>query len=86
MRKFVHFMVNTQGRILRVVAGLFIIATGLFLLPVIATLLVIIGLIPLAAGLFDFCLLAPLFGYHFSGKRTRKEVNNTSSTHNTSLT
>jgi len=31
----------------------------------------IIGLVPLAAGIFDFCVFAPLFGAPLSGARIR---------------
>ena len=30
-----------------------------------------VGVVPVAAGVFDFCLLAPLFGHPFSGGRIR---------------
>jgi hypothetical protein len=75
MKSFVKFMVNSPGRWLRIIAGLILIAIGAFMSPVINWTLIIIGLIPLSAGLFDFCLLAPLMGYFFSGKKTRATVN-----------
>jgi hypothetical protein len=31
----------------------------------------LIGLVPLAAGIFDFCVLAPLFGAPFKGPEIR---------------
>jgi hypothetical protein len=31
----------------------------------------IVGLVPLVAGLFDFCVFAPLFGAPFSGPKIR---------------
>ena len=75
MKSFVKFMVSMSGRILRIVAGLAIIAIGIFLLPNVKWLLIIIGLIPLSAGIFDFCILAPLMGYYLSGKKNRERVN-----------
>jgi len=75
MRGFVKFMVSKAGRILRIVLGLVLIVIGEFLLPKTNYVLIIIGLIPLAAGVFDFCLLAPLFGYYLSGPKTRAKVN-----------
>jgi hypothetical protein len=33
--------------------------------------LIVVGLVPLAAGLFDFCLFAPLFGLPFVGDQLR---------------
>jgi hypothetical protein len=32
--------------------------------------------VPLAAGLFDWCVFAPLFGLPFVGKRLRHAVEN----------
>ncbi|MGZ3900236.1 MAG: YgaP family membrane protein [Bacteroidia bacterium] len=77
MKNFVKFMVSKGGRVLRIVVGLIIIAIGAFSFTKVNFTLIIIGIIPLAAGLFDFCLLAPLMGYYFSGKKTRSQVNNT---------
>ncbi len=69
-------MVGPAGRGLRIVAGLVLIGIGAFRNPNdINWMLIIIGMIPLAAGLFDFCLIAPLFGYYFSGPKTRNAVN-----------
>jgi hypothetical protein len=31
----------------------------------------VIGVVMIAAGVFDFCLFAPLFGNPFSGKKIR---------------
>lgn len=67
-------MVNTAGRILRIIVGLILISIGVFFTTATNWLLITIGIIPLAAGLFDFCLLAPLMGYYFSGKKTRAAV------------
>jgi Protein of unknown function (DUF2892) len=69
MNGFVGFMQSWIGRLLRVVAGLALIAVGLFVMQgpwgyVVAT----IGLIPLFAGVVGICLLAPLFGYTLAGK------------------
>jgi hypothetical protein len=75
MKNFVKFMVSMAGRILRIIAGLAIIALGIFVFPTLNWLFIIIGLIPLLAGIFDFCILAPLMGYFFSGKKTREKVN-----------
>jgi hypothetical protein len=33
--------------------------------------LMVLGLVPLAAGIFDVCVLSPLFGGPFSGERIR---------------
>ena len=74
MNGFVKFMSSTAGRILRIVAGIILITLGLVVLQGTAGIVVaIIGLLPLAAGIFDFCVFGPLFGAPFSGKEIRAE-------------
>lgn len=59
--RFVHMMEQTNGRLARIVLGAILVGIG-------ATVgggwwvLAIIGLVPIAAGIFDFCLIAPFFG------------------------
>ncbi len=58
--------------LLRIEAGLGIIATGLFLIGgVVGWIVLAIGLVPLAAGVFDFCILSPLFRGPFSGRQIK---------------
>ena len=57
---FVRFMQNTVGRAARIAAGLALIGAG-FAFGGTGRVLVVIGLVPLAAGAFGFCLVAPLF-------------------------
>jgi len=72
MNPFVKFMASTTGRIVRIVAGLALIGWGLLGLGGTSGLIVaIVGLVPLAAGLFDFCVFAPLFGNPLSGRKIR---------------
>jgi hypothetical protein len=72
MNPFIKFMVSPAGRIVRALAGVALIVWGLFGLSGTAGYIVaIIGLVPLLAGLLDFCLFAPLFGSPFSGKQAR---------------
>lgn len=72
MSAFVHFMASSTGRIVRVVAGIALIAWGWFGLGGTTGIVVaVIGLLPLLAGLLDFCVLAPLFGYPLSGSKIR---------------
>lgn len=56
---FIHFMQSTVGRAARIAAGLALIGTG-FAIGGSGWVLVVVGLVPLAAGAFGFCLLAPL--------------------------
>ena len=72
MNPFIAFMASTAGRITRIVAGLALIACGLFGLGGTAGLVVaVIGALPLVAGLFDFCVFAPLLGAPLSGPKIR---------------
>jgi hypothetical protein len=72
MNPFIKFMVSTAGRIVRALAGIALIAWGLLGLGgTVGYIVAIIGLVPLLAGVLDFCVFAPLFGYPFSGKTAR---------------
>ena len=72
MNPFVTFMSSTAGRIVRVVAGAALIAWGLLGLGGTAGIVVaVVGAVPLLAGLFDFCVFAPLFGAPMSGPKIR---------------
>ena len=72
MNPFVKFMASPAGRITRVAAGILLIALGLFAIHGVGgIILAIVGLVPLVAGLFDFCVFAPLFGAPMSGPKIR---------------
>ena len=72
MNPFVKFMASTTGRVVRIVAGLVLIALGLWVIQGTAGIVVaLIGALPLVAGLFDFCIFAPLFGAPLSGPKIR---------------
>jgi len=72
MNPFCTFMASMTGRIIRAVAGLALVAWGVFGLDGTAGLVVaLVGLVPLAAGVFDLCLFAPLFGCPMSGAKIR---------------
>lgn len=72
MNPFVRFMVSTAGRVTRVAAGIALTLWGLLGLDGgTGVLVAVIGLVPLLAGLFDFCVFAPLFGAPLSGPRIR---------------
>lgn len=75
MKAFFRFMASPAGRITRVLAGLALILIGFLLVGgVWGWILAIVGLVPLAAGLFDRCVFAPLFGLPFVGPRLREAV------------
>jgi hypothetical protein len=66
-------MASITGRLLRIVAGIALIAVGLLVLEGTAGIIVaVVGVVPLLAGLFDFCLFAPLFGSSLSGPKIRE--------------
>jgi hypothetical protein len=72
MNPFVSFMASTTGRIVRIVAGLALVAWGWTGLNGTTGIIVaVVGLVPLLAGLFDFCVFAPLFGAPLSGPKIR---------------
>lgn len=73
--QFVNFMASTSGRITRVVGGMLLIAIGLLAIGgTVGVIVALIGLVPLFAGAFDFCVFAPPLGYPFSGKAIRGET------------
>jgi len=72
MNPFVKFMASPAGRITRIIAGTAIIALGLLVVHGVGGIvLTMVGLLPLVAGLFDFCVFAPLFGAPLGGKQIR---------------
>ena len=72
MNPFVSFMASAAGRITRVVVGIALIIWGLLGLGDTTGIIVaVVGALPLVAGLFDFCIFAPLFGAPLSGSKIR---------------
>ena len=74
MNPFVKFMASTTGRIVRVVAGIALVLWGIMGLGgTLGIVVAVIGAVPLLAGLFDFCVFAPLFGNPLSGTKIRAD-------------
>ena len=72
MNPFVSFMQTPAGRVTRVVGGVALIGSGLIGLGGVGGyIMAALGVIPLAAGLFDFCVLAPFFRIPWSGAKIR---------------
>jgi hypothetical protein len=72
MNPFVSFMASTAGRLLRIVAGIALIAWGIWGLGgTVGIIVAVVGAVPLLAGLFDFCIFAPLFGAPLKGPEIR---------------
>ena len=73
MNPVITFLASGTGRIVRIVVGLALVVWGFFGIDNVATsiIVLIVGLVPLAAGIFDFCVFAPLFGAPLSGAKIR---------------
>jgi len=75
MDRLFGFLGSNYGRFVRFAAGGILISIGYWLVSgVWGWVLIIIGLIPLLAGIFDFCVFAPLFGLPFKGDRLRSSL------------
>jgi Inner membrane protein YgaP-like, transmembrane domain len=76
MNGLFRFLGSPMGRVVRIVAGLVLIAIGLLWIHgVVGWILAIIGLVPLGAGILDRCVFAPLFGLPFDGAQLRRTLN-----------
>lgn len=72
---FFEFMGSRAGRVTRIVAGAVVILAGLFAVGGIGgVVLALVGVAPLAAGLFDVCIFAPLFRLPFGGDALRRAL------------
>jgi hypothetical protein len=72
MHPFVFFLASNTGRLVRIVGGLALVIWGRFgLSGTNALIVMLIGVLPLLAGTFDFFVLAPLFGAPLSGPKIR---------------
>jgi hypothetical protein len=70
---FARFINSPAGRITRIVAGLGLIAWGYALRAGTGGIvLIVVGLIPLAAGLFNLCLISALLGGPISGSEVAR--------------
>ncbi len=69
--KFSQFMASNMGRILRVIAGVVLIAIGFTMKSTDGYVIALVGALPLLAGVFDVCIFAPLFRMPFTGKKIR---------------
>ena len=68
----VEFMQSKAGRGARIAAGIILIVVGAVIVQGWAGVVIaVVGLVPLAAGVFDFCLLGPLFGADLRGHPRR---------------
>lgn len=74
MNPIIKFLASTYGRIVRVIAGIALVLWGLMGLGgTVGIIVAVVGAVPLLAGLFDFCVFAPLFGAPLNGKKIRAQ-------------
>jgi Zn-dependent protease len=66
---FEMFMASGYGRLVRIAIGVAIITLAFLLLHGPAQLIALLGLVPIAAGVFNLCPVAPLWGGHFVGAK-----------------
>jgi hypothetical protein len=75
MKAVFRFLAGPAGRLVRAIAGVVLIVVGI---PVVGGgggwILALVGLVPLVAGVFDWCFFAPLFGLPFAGPRLRETL------------
>jgi len=72
---FFVFLSSPLGRLARIIDGATLILVGLFIFQgTLGSVLALVGLVPLLAGVFDFCVFAPLFGLPFVGERLRQTL------------
>lgn len=75
MKAVIGFLASMAGRVVRGVAGLALILVGFLVVGGIwGWVTAIVGLVVFAAGAFDFCIFAPLFGLPFMGPALRKAL------------
>ena len=73
--QFVKFMTSGAGRAARVVLGLVIMALGLLVVQgTVGTIMAIVALVPIAGGIFDFCVIGAVLGYPFKGAEARAQL------------
>jgi len=69
---FVSFLASPAGRFIRIVAGIALVVWGLWGIgSTVGVVVAVVGLVPLLAGVLDFCVFAPLFGAPLSGSKIR---------------
>jgi hypothetical protein len=73
--KIVKFMTSGMGRGARIVLGLVILSVGLLVVQGTPGLIMaVVALVPLAGGVFDYCLVGAALGYPFWGAEARKKL------------
>lgn len=69
------FLASATGRWIRFIAGLVLVLLGVWLIKgVWSWVLIIVGLVPFAGGVFDVCFFGPFFSLPFQGEAIRKKL------------
>jgi hypothetical protein len=69
------FMAPPTGRLVRIVAGLALVGWGWTMRDTTTgTVLMIVGVVPILAGVLNVCLLAPIIGAPFSGRAAQPDA------------
>jgi hypothetical protein len=72
---FVKLMTSSRGRALRVIMGIILMSVGLLVVKdTLGAVLALIAVVPIAGGLFDFCLAGGIMGYPLSGTKAREQL------------
>lgn len=66
---FAKVVNTTAGRWVRIVAGILLVAWGISVDGTAGTIILIVGLVPLVAGLFNWCLVSALLGGPIDGSK-----------------
>ena len=76
MMSFAKFMSSGLGRAIRIIAGLALIALGVFYVSgTWGLVLIIVGIVPLVAGVLDMCFIgALLLGTPLRGDEVRADL------------
>jgi len=70
MRGILKYLSSQNGRTARFLTGAVLISAGLFVSPI----MIVVGLLPFFAAIFDVCLFAPFFKLPFEGEKLRDEL------------
>lgn len=75
MNGILGFLASPAGRLTRSGLGVVLILVGVLAVTgVLAWIVAAVGVVLLAAGVFDFCVLSPLVGLPFSGPALRRTL------------
>ncbi len=66
--KFAAWMAGTSGRVIRIVAGAALVILGVTIGGIGGVIVGLVGLVPVAAGITNRCLIAKFIGAPFKGQ------------------